>query len=67
MRESKFTVGNPPCRRTIQVLQFVVLNSAVGITIVMMMMVVVMRSVPGDGNFGKGQLTFGYMGRVLAQ
>ena len=64
MRESKFTARNRTCRRAVQVLQFVVLNGAIRITIVVM---VAMRSVPCDSHLGKDQLTFGLMRCVLAQ
>lgn len=64
MRESKFTARNRTCRRAIQVLQFVVLNGAIRITIVVMM---AMPSVSSDGRLVKNQLTFGHMLGVLAQ
>ena len=64
MCESKFTASNQRYRCAIQVLQFVVLNGAIRITIVVMMAT---RSVSANGRRVKTQLTFGHMRGVLAQ
>ena len=54
MRERKFTGRNQTCGRAIQVLRFVMLNSAIRIAVVMM----VMRRVSGDGRVGEDELAF---------
>jgi hypothetical protein len=62
MREREFTTRNQTCRRAAQVLQFVVLNCAIGVAIMMM----TVRGESSDGRGGKAH-ALGYMGRVLAQ
>lgn len=63
MCKRKLATADQTCKRTVQVLQFVLLNGTIGIAVVM----TAMRRVSGYSPIGEYQLSFHQMRRVLAQ